>query len=198
MIDLKRNDIRTKSAPSEQINKSVDNTYIKDIPKDIVNNNKNNKMPKFYKIAIILLVLFFVFSVGFAGFYYKKVKDLTKSESALKDAKLNEIIEKVGKLIVLPQGEIPTLATVSDPSQLQNQPFFRSAKKGDIVLVYINAKKAILYDPVANKVIDIAPLNVTNPVDTTSLPQNTTTNTEPVLKTNTTTKTNTQTSTKKK
>lgn len=198
MIDLKRNDIRTRASLNESINKGPDIGSSKEVLKENANYSKDNKkMSKFVKILILLLAVFFITSVSFAGYYYKKVKDFTKSESALKDAKLSEVLEKVGKLVVLPQGEQPTLATVSDPSQLQNQPFFKSAKKGDIVLVYINARRAILYDPVADKVIDIAPLNVSNPVDTTTLPQNTsTTNTEPTIQK--TTKTTTQTSTKKK
>ncbi len=200
MIDLKRNDIRTRPASVEQINKSQNVNQAGDVLKENINSEKGkNKMSKFAKILISLLVIFFIASAVFAGYYYKKVKDLTKNESALKDTQLKEVIEKVGKLVVLPQGEQPTLATVSDPSQLQNQPFFKSAKKGDQVLVYINARRAILYDPIANKIIDIAPLNVTNPVDTTTLPQNTVANTiESVQKTTTTTKPSTQTSTKKR
>ena len=200
MIDLKKNNIRTRPPLSESINKNLEESSSKEVLKENINYSKDNKkMSKFVKILISLLAIFFIASAGFAGYYYKKVKDLTRNESVLKDAKLNEVIEKVGRLVVLPQGEQPTLATVSDPAQLQNQPFFKSAKKGDIVLVYINARRAILYDPVADKVIDIAPLNVSNPVDMSTLPQNTT-NTESSLQktTNTTTKTTTQTSTKKK
>jgi hypothetical protein len=65
----------------------------------------------------------------------------------------------VGLLIVLPKNETPTIATVSDPSVLKNQAFFVDAKKGDKVLIYTNAKKAILYDPVIKKIINVAPVN---------------------------------------
>jgi hypothetical protein len=34
------------------------------------------------------------------------------------------------------------------------------AKKGDKVLIYTNAKKAILYDPELNKIVNVAPLNI--------------------------------------
>ena len=60
----------------------------------------------------------------------------------------------------LPSDELPTIATVSDPEALQNQSFFIDAKKGDKVLIYSNARKAILYDPIANKIITIAPVNL--------------------------------------
>ena len=69
------------------------------------------------------------------------------------------LTEEVGKIFVLPKNEIPTIATVSDPSALKNQAFFADAKKGDKVLIYTNAKKAILYDPVIKKIINVAPVN---------------------------------------
>jgi hypothetical protein len=67
-------------------------------------------------------------------------------------------VAAVGKLIVLPTDEQPTLATVVDPSKLKNQPFFAQAQKGDQVLIYTNARKAILYSPTANKIVEVAPL----------------------------------------
>ena len=73
------------------------------------------------------------------------------------------VVERVGKLIVLPEGEQPTVATVTDPERLRDQPFFAKAKRGDKVLIYTNAKKAILYDPVGNKIVEAAPLNIGNP-----------------------------------
>jgi hypothetical protein len=68
------------------------------------------------------------------------------------------IIAEVGKLIELPQGETPTVATVSDPSKLKDQSFFANAKTGDIVLLYTTAREAYLYDPVENKLVEVAPI----------------------------------------
>jgi len=70
-----------------------------------------------------------------------------------------KIIAAVGKLIVLPTDETPTIAVVTDPSKLQDQPFFSDAKQGDDVLIYTKSGKAILYDPTINKVIGMAPIN---------------------------------------
>jgi hypothetical protein len=71
-----------------------------------------------------------------------------------------EIIDKVGKLMILPEGEQPTVATVTDPAVLKNQPFFAHAEIGDKVLIYTNSKKAILYSEKLNKIKEVAPVNL--------------------------------------
>ncbi len=70
-----------------------------------------------------------------------------------------ELIAKVGELMFLPTDEEPTVATVSDVEKLREQAFFLHAKNGDKVLIYAKASKAILYDPVANKIVEVAPIN---------------------------------------
>jgi len=95
-------------------------------------------------------------SIGSALFYYNKYKISLKSQRAITE--IEQIVRKVSSLMDLPQGETPTLATVSDKTQLQNQSFFQNAENGDRILVYSGAKKAILYRPSTNKIIDIAPI----------------------------------------
>jgi hypothetical protein len=68
------------------------------------------------------------------------------------------IIARVGKIMLLPDGEEPSLAGVSDLNALKDQSFFKNAKVGDIVLMYPKAARAILYDPVANKIIEVGPI----------------------------------------
>ena len=40
--------------------------------------------------------------------------------------------------------------------------FFANAQVGYKVLVYAVAKKAILYDPISNRIIEVGPVNVTD------------------------------------
>lgn len=69
-----------------------------------------------------------------------------------------DIFAEIGKIIVLPTDENPTIGTVTDVEKLRvNQPFFNSAKNGDKLIMY--SKKAILYDPVAKKIIDVTLVN---------------------------------------
>ncbi len=114
------------------------------------------------KLIIILVLLILVLSA--TTFYFYRNSQLSKGPGAktLDQTEAKALSEKVGKLIMLPIDEIPTIATVSDPEALKGQSFFVDAKKGDKVLIYSNAKKAILYDPVANKIITVAPLDTKN------------------------------------
>ena len=91
---------------------------------------------------------------------------------------MEDIVSRAGKLIILPEGEVPTIATVSDPEKLKDQPFFAKAKVGDKVLLYQNARKAYLYDPVNNKILEVAPISLgtgtsAQGVDTTTESSNT-------------------------
>ena len=79
------------------------------------------------------------------------------TESAKEETRL--LIEKVGSLTELPDEE-PTIATVSDVTKLQDQSFFQNAQNGDKVLIFTQAKKAVLYRPSTEKVIEIAPVNL--------------------------------------
>lgn len=90
----------------------------------------------------------------------KKLNDLQQKTQSSND--LNTVVGQVGKLVVLPSDEQPSLATVSDAAKLQGNPFFASAANGDKVLVYNKAKKAILYRPSLNKIVEMAPLNSSN------------------------------------
>lgn len=69
---------------------------------------------------------------------------------------------KVGKLIELPADEEPTIATVTDADRLRDQPFFTNSQNGDRVLMFSQARKAFLYRPSTNKIIEVAPINIGN------------------------------------
>lgn len=93
-------------------------------------------------------------------------KTATKQE--LDDKQQKKLIETIGRLIELPTDEKPTIATVADVEKLKNQPFFLHAQNGDILLIYPTAKKAILYRPTLNKIIEVAPIAI-GPTTTPSI-----------------------------
>lgn len=118
------------------------------------------KKEMFSLFVVALIVVAALTSSFFFYDRYQKAQDLlAKGGDAQSVAEVRGVMEKVGKLIQLPSGEEPTLATVSDKSKLAGQSFFVNAQNGDKVLIYQNAKKAILYRPSAHKIIEVAPVN---------------------------------------
>jgi hypothetical protein len=116
---------------------------------------------KFTRNALIAMVLILILGAGgTAAYFYKKYSTVKNTEANVAKVESDATVAAVGKLIMLPADEEPTVATVTDPSKLQNQTFFAHAKVGDKVLLYVKAKKAILYDPSANKLVEVAPLNL--------------------------------------
>lgn len=115
------------------------------------------------KIILPVLLVLFLATSSSAYFFYKKASALKVDPSARAQEKAQEevaeLVARVGKLIILPIGELPTVATVSDPEKLKGQIFFAKAKMGDKVLLYQNARKAYLYDSVNNKILEVAPIN---------------------------------------
>ena len=110
---------------------------------------------------VIVLVLAIAAAVYFF-FQYQKAQQLLQNPTLAAQLQENALLAQVGKLMVLPTGEVPQVATVSDVSKLKDQPFFSNAKNGDKVLIYTKARQAILYDPIANKIINVAPVNLGN------------------------------------
>ena len=114
----------------------------------------------------LILVIVTAASLVVAGYFYTEMNRIKANPQAVMATvaanELKEVMAKVGRLVVLPADEEPTLATVADPEKLKDQPFFTNAKTGDKVLVYNKAQKAILYDPVQDKIIEIAPITSTS------------------------------------
>ncbi|MDP4007106.1 MAG: hypothetical protein Q8P55_00725 [bacterium] len=108
----------------------------------------------------VLIPLVIVGLLGITGYLFYQNSILKRTPEQAAQAEVRALVKEVGKIIVLPQGEDPVVATVSEPERLADQPFFLQAKRGDKVLIFTNAKKAFLYDPVAKRIIDVAPVNL--------------------------------------
>lgn len=114
-------------------------------------------------MILIVLAIWGVF--GATSILIAKYGSKPKAPIQKTDVKMETklLLEKIGMLYDLPTGETPTIATVSDKSKLQKQAFFAKAENGDKVLIYTDAKKAILYRPSLNKIMEVASLALTQP-----------------------------------
>ena len=113
-----------------------------------------------FKSVIYFLLL--VALVGGVIFAIKQKPELLGLSKAPEESQkeMESLITAVSKIIELPRGETPTIATVSELDKVKDQPFFKNAQQGDKVLVYQNAKKAYLYRPSEKKIIEVGVVNV--------------------------------------
>jgi len=114
-----------------------------------------------YKVAILVVLAIAIVVSFYFYIQYQNTKKLLQNPTLVATEEAKALVAKVSILMELPTGEEPTVATVSDKSKLADQPFFMNAQNGDKVLIYSGAKKAILYRPSINKIIEVAPVNDT-------------------------------------
>src|SRR3990167_5678969 len=113
---------------------------------------------KVFLVLAGLLIFFLAISATITSVYLYNQYQALKKTVPPTQSEVQALVAKIGKLIKLPEGELPTVATITDLSKLDDQPFFAKAKVGDKVLLFTQAKKAILYDPIGNVVVEVGPL----------------------------------------
>lgn len=105
------------------------------------------------KYFVIALVAIITVGLGIYGKYF----NLTDAERAQKE--LKAAMSSVSKHMILPEGDEPVLATVTDAGALiKQQAFFAGSVNGDQLLLFPRNLKAILYSPSRNKIINAGPI----------------------------------------
>jgi len=136
---------------------------------------KSPKKGKLVKIIVIIVAaIIFAGALATAGYYYNQYLKITKNPDVVSQQETAKLVSSVGKLMALPTDETPSIATVTDKTKLADQPFFTNSENGDKVLIYTNAKKAILYRPSTDKIIEVMPISFSNTPATTPAPAATT------------------------
>jgi hypothetical protein len=113
-----------------------------------------------FRILGILGILLFAAGVIISGFVIKHEPQVLGLSA---QSEITSLISQVGKLIVLPSNELPTVTSISDVTKLSDQPFFKNAKNGDKLLVYTNTKWGIIYRPSENRIIEVGAFDVSQP-----------------------------------
>lgn len=123
------------------------------------------KKSKIIKNLLIAAVAVTMVALGGSTYYfYHQYKKTTAVEA-------EDIAGKIGKFMELPS-EPATLATVTDKDKVREQAFFAHSENGDKVLIYTQTKKAILYRPSTNKIIEVMYLSAGNQPPANTLGQN--------------------------
>jgi hypothetical protein len=81
------------------------------------------------------------------------------TEQSTDELNTEQLLAKVSRLIVLPAGETPTIASVVDADKLKSeQAFYRDVQNNDFVLIYPQAQKAFIYRPATDVLVNVGPV----------------------------------------
>ncbi len=117
-------------------------------------------------IAFIYMTISTFAALRFYDMYKYYEARVPKTEKDV-EKETNMLIAQLKKIMAIPD-EKPVVATVTDKNTLKaQQSFFAQAENGDKVIVFSKARKAVLYRPSTNKIIESGPLLV-SPNQTTT------------------------------
>ena len=110
----------------------------------------------FGTLGIFLIVVpIVIYGVSLNQKRERELSFLERVSSPQAEKKTLDLVTEVAKLIALPEGETPSLATVTGAEKLRNQEFYKNALDGDKVLIYQKAHMAYLYRPSTRKLINV-------------------------------------------
>jgi len=117
---------------------------------------------------LIVLTGFFIFK------YWQTSKELAALKTdptkltALLESENKKILNRLSGLIQLPE-ETPRIVTITDKASIASEPLLAKAETGDAFIIFSTAKKAILYRPSQNKIIDVIPISAPVPTPATTI-----------------------------
>ncbi len=164
MSDYYKTYITKKTQPEAKPTEEVVNTpaveptpNISPVPKKQVGSFS---LRKFFNLWVLLGLFIIVVTGVIAYFMLNPNNPLLAQVLGSKTKDEAEItVEEVGKLIILPSEEKPTVANITNVEQLKiRQPFFASAHNGDKLIVFKN--KVIIYRPEEKKIVDVSQVSI--------------------------------------
>lgn len=118
-----------------------------------------NRVPyRFYLLALLLLLV--VVGGGYFGYRYWQNRQTSPEVQAAKaEEEKQKILGQLGKLMILPAGD-PVLFKVSNEQVMRTQQaFFKDTKNDDVLLVFQEGGKAILFRPSEGIIVNSGPVN---------------------------------------
>lgn len=131
------------------------------------------------KVALTAVLLVLLAAAGLLGYlYYDKQQEVKRLNNDLAAARqeieayktnpeeatrseVRRIVAEVSQIYAsLPEDEEPSIATVSDVSKLEGQPFFDKAENGDVTLIYPESRLAILYRPSNKQIVNVSSVTI--------------------------------------
>lgn len=119
--------------------------------------------------TIVVAFLFLVLFAGLAGLgylYWQTRQQLAylsspEGQEELARREAEEVLARLGELVVLPDEQDPIIATITDQEVLAAESvFYADAVNGDRLIIFPQAQRAYIYSPTRHRVVNIGPLAI--------------------------------------
>jgi hypothetical protein len=119
---------------------------------DVPKRKKKSPLSKsFFPLFVVLILI-----LAFLTYQHNRAPSPEKQRQ-IQEKQNTQTIEAVKKIMLVPS-EQPIIATIEQAETLvKEQPFYGGAQNGDKLLIFPNAKKAVIYNPTGNKIINAGP-----------------------------------------
>jgi len=111
-------------------------------------------MPIFVGILAAIVIV-----AGLFGYLMGHGAQKQSYENTTSQAQPTTLLAEIDKVYKLPTTEHPTVVTIKDEDKLKDQQFFKDAKNGDQLVMYSNAKLALIYRQAEHKLVNVGPIN---------------------------------------
>lgn len=115
-------------------------------------------------VALALLVLGGGGTYYFYNQYQTSQRELAQAREASvenQQAVVDELVNQVGSLIELPEGDTPTVATIRTTDNLADHPFLSKGLEGDRLLIYTgDSRMVVMYRPSTNKIVAVGTVTI--------------------------------------
>ncbi len=149
----------------------MENSFTKDSEDQIINKKILGKAKGWSSMKIISYSSLVLLVIGVTFVYQRYISaqdELVRLESIIgtlqgtpgpKTEDEKKILEKVSRLIMIPPNESPTIFTVLNAEALsKEQSFFVGSINGDVLIVFRQSQKAIIYSPTRKMIVNAGPI----------------------------------------
>ncbi len=119
-----------------------------------VKQHKSQPFPLGLLAIVVILVL-----LALAGLFFSSSSDIAK-DGKISDKEAAALLTDIRILIQIPQ-EKPVMALITNADTLiKEQAFYQGVSNGDVLVIFPQTRKAVLYSPQHKKLINVGPINL--------------------------------------
>lgn len=117
------------------------------------------KSRRFIFVKTLLLIISYVLVALIVWQIQSRLLMREEKNQNPSELEVRALVEKLSAIMLVPQDELPQMITIEDAANLsKTQSFLANIKDGDKVFIYQSDKRAIIYRPSENKIVNAGPI----------------------------------------